>query len=166
MRQLKNIACRGFILLWWLTHVGSHDVEMYQRHLILGPFCNTFASLFLTWPDEFNGLKGNGCPLSVLRRRLLMETPPPWHATILFIPILAPLFRCKPIYRSKVHGWFLLRGWQLTSGGCNCLTTLRLSLQPPRHLCHKWEYEGCPLPISSCIFVLLEEQVVCDPYEP
>ncbi len=24
--------------------------EMYQRYMIFGPFCNTFASLFLEWP--------------------------------------------------------------------------------------------------------------------
>ncbi len=27
IQQLKNIACREFILLWWLTHFGSHLSE-------------------------------------------------------------------------------------------------------------------------------------------
>ena len=48
MRQLKNTACREFILLWWLTHVTrKNDVEMYQKYMIFWPFCNTFASMFL-----------------------------------------------------------------------------------------------------------------------
>ena len=33
----------------------------------------------------FNGLKGNGCPLSVLGRQFLMETPLPWHVTISWV---------------------------------------------------------------------------------
>ncbi len=51
MRQLKNIACREFILLWYL--IRKNDAEMYQRCLIFGPFCNTFASLFLEWPITY-----------------------------------------------------------------------------------------------------------------
>ncbi len=37
-----------------ILHAGNlfcyDDVEMYQRYMIFGPFCNTFASLFLEWP--------------------------------------------------------------------------------------------------------------------
>ncbi len=49
MRQLKILhsgnlfCCDGLCVL-------KNDAEMYQRHMIFGPFCNTFASLFLTWP--------------------------------------------------------------------------------------------------------------------
>ena len=56
MRQLRNIACREFILLrcailfgplWPLSE--KNDVEMYQRYMIFRPFCNTFASYFIVF---------------------------------------------------------------------------------------------------------------------
>ncbi len=51
------------------------DSIMEDRNRLEAPFWLRIVHLF-------NGLKGNGCPLSVLRQRLLMETQLPWHATI------------------------------------------------------------------------------------
>ncbi len=44
---------------------------------------NGFGKTDVLMDDHlFNGLKGNGCRLSVLGQQLLKETPLPWHVTI------------------------------------------------------------------------------------
>ncbi len=49
--QVKNNeATQKHCIQGIYSAVMAYDAEMYQRYMIFGPFCNTFASLFLTWP--------------------------------------------------------------------------------------------------------------------
>ena len=49
--QVKNNeATQKYCIQGIYSAVMAYPCEMYQRYTIFRPFCNTFASLFLTWP--------------------------------------------------------------------------------------------------------------------
>ena len=60
MRQLKNIAFREFILLWWLIYViRKNDAEMYQRYGIWQPVWEKV--LATGWKNKVSPSKSNFC---------------------------------------------------------------------------------------------------------
>ncbi len=103
MRQLKNIASMEFILVRWLRAIPLKStltmgpVSLCSPCILwfFGPFCNTFASLFLEWPIYNPQILHQN-----LERRGVFE-------------ILAPMV--KPCYVWKIVVWYHI-AWLRCSG--------------------------------------------------
>ncbi len=84
-----SLPCLGLGMLWLLLilwHIRGLQSPAFPTQAATGDLYPVgligWMMTTIGWIVHlFNGLKGNGCPLSMLGWWLLMETPLPWHAT-------------------------------------------------------------------------------------
>ncbi len=71
---VSNSKWKWRFIIYFIIYCGVPGPPCHSNFVLVCPTCQELQII--------NRLKGNGCPLSMLGRRLLMETPLPWHATI------------------------------------------------------------------------------------